>query len=66
MNLEDVKKFMKEVGYGILATSDATTVGARPMSGLAWKDNELWCATGEPSKSPCSERSADPGLRSGT
>jgi general stress protein 26 len=49
MNLEDVKKFMKEVGWGILATSDASIVGARPMSGWAWKQNELWCATGEPS-----------------
>ena len=49
MNLEDIKKFTKEVGCGILATSDASKVGARPMSGFAWKDDELWCATGEPS-----------------
>jgi general stress protein 26 len=49
MNLEDVKKFMKEVGWGILATSDATKVGARPMSGWAWKGSQLWCATGESS-----------------
>ena len=49
MNLEDVKKFMKEVGWGILATGDAAIAGARPMSGWAWKESELWCATGEPS-----------------
>ena len=49
MNLEDVKKFMKEVGWGILATSDGVKAGARPMGGWAWKENELWCATDEPS-----------------
>jgi general stress protein 26 len=49
MNLEDVKKFMKEVGWGILATSDGANAGARPMSGWAWKESELWCATGESS-----------------
>jgi general stress protein 26 len=49
MNLEDLKKFMKEVGWGILATSDATIVGARPMSGWAWNKSQLWCATGESS-----------------
>lgn len=48
MNLEDVKKFMKEVGWGILATGDGVKAGARPMGGWAWKENELWCATGEP------------------
>jgi general stress protein 26 len=49
MNLEDVKKFMKEVGWGILATGDGANAGARPMSGWAWKESELWCATGESS-----------------
>ena len=49
MDLEDVKKFTKEVGYGVLATSDGIIAGARPMSGWAWKDSEFWCATGEPS-----------------
>jgi general stress protein 26 len=49
MNLEDIKKFTEEVRCGILATSDASKVGARPMSGFAWKADELWCATGEPS-----------------
>jgi len=49
MNLEDVKKFMKEVGWGALATSDASIVGVRPMSGWAWKDSQLWCATAESS-----------------
>ncbi len=49
MNLEDVKKFMKELCWGILATSDGANVGARPMSGWAWNQSELWCATGESS-----------------
>ena len=49
MNLEDVKKFMKEVGWGILATGDAAKVGARPMGGWAWKDSQFLCATHDPS-----------------
>ena len=46
MNFEDVKNFITQVHWGTLATSDGRTVGARPMAGLAWKDNQLWCATG--------------------
>jgi len=49
MKLEEVKKFMKEVPWGILATTDGRKVGARPMGGLAWNGNELWCATGSSS-----------------
>ena len=49
MNIEELKKFTKEVCCGILATGDGAKAGARPMSGWAWKENELWCATGEPS-----------------
>jgi hypothetical protein len=49
MPLEDVKKFMKEVGWGILATGGAAIVGARPMGGWAWKDSEFLCATVESS-----------------
>ena len=45
MNLEDVKTFMNQVPWGTLATSDGQKVGVRPMSGLAWNENELWCAT---------------------
>jgi len=35
MNLEMVKTFMKEVGWGFLATSDGKKVGVRPMG--SWK-----------------------------
>jgi general stress protein 26 len=45
MNLEDVKNFIKQVPWGMLATSDGRKVGVRPMSGLTWNQNQLWCAT---------------------
>lgn len=45
MNLEQVKEFTKKVPWGTLATTDGRKVGARPMAGLAWNQNELWCAT---------------------
>jgi uncharacterized pyridoxamine 5'-phosphate oxidase family protein len=45
MNLEQVKQFIKQVGWGFLATTDGRKVGVRPMGGLAWKDNQLLCAT---------------------
>ena len=45
MNMEDVKKLMKEVGWGFLGTTDGKTVGVRPMGGWAWMENELWCAS---------------------
>jgi general stress protein 26 len=45
MNLEMVKEFMKEVGWGAFATTDGKKVGVRPMGGWAWIGNELWCAT---------------------
>ncbi len=45
MNIEQVKEFTTEVPWGTLATSDGKKVGVRPMSGLAWKGNQLWCAT---------------------
>jgi uncharacterized pyridoxamine 5'-phosphate oxidase family protein len=45
MSLEMVKSFMKEVGWGFLATSDGKKVGVRPMGSCVWMDNELWCAT---------------------
>ena len=45
MNLEDVKALMRETGWGILATTDGETVGARPIGGWAWMETELWCAT---------------------
>jgi len=37
MNLEEVKQFIKQVGYGMLATTDGRKVGVRPMGGLAPK-----------------------------
>ncbi|MGA1980066.1 MAG: pyridoxamine 5'-phosphate oxidase family protein [Sedimentisphaerales bacterium] len=45
MTLEQVKKFIKEVRWGFLATTDGRIVGVRPMGGLAWKNNQLLCAT---------------------
>lgn len=50
MNLEKVKEFTKQVPWGDLATSDGHTVGVRPISGLAWHKNQLWCATGASSE----------------
>jgi len=46
MSFEEVKTFMKEVGWGFLATADGEKVGVRPMGGWAWMGDELWCATG--------------------
>jgi general stress protein 26 len=45
MNSQEVKDFTKNVNCGMLATSDGRKVGVRPMSGLAWNQNQLWCAT---------------------
>jgi uncharacterized pyridoxamine 5'-phosphate oxidase family protein len=45
MNFEELKQFVKQVGWGYLATSDGRTVGVRPMGGLEWKGSELLCAT---------------------
>ena len=45
MSLETVKNFMKEVGWGFLATSDGNKVGVRPMGSCVWMGNELWSAT---------------------
>ena len=45
MNLEELKQFIKQLGWGMLATTDGRIVGVRPMGGLAWKQNQLLCAT---------------------
>lgn len=45
MTLEEVKQFISTIPWGMLATSDGRKVAARPMSGLAWNQNQLWCAT---------------------
>jgi uncharacterized pyridoxamine 5'-phosphate oxidase family protein len=45
MNFETVKNFVKEVGWGFLATSDGNKVGVRPMGSCVWMGSELWGAT---------------------
>ena len=45
MDLEELKQFIKQLGWGFLATTDGQKVGVRPMGGLTWKENELLCAT---------------------
>ena len=45
MDLKELKQFIKQVGWGFLATTDGQKVGVRPMGGLAWKENEFLCAT---------------------
>ena len=45
MNLDELKQFIKQVGWGMLATTNGRIVGVRPMAGLVWNGNELWCAT---------------------
>jgi uncharacterized pyridoxamine 5'-phosphate oxidase family protein len=45
MTFKTVKNFMKEVGWGFLATSDGKKVGVRPMGSCVWMGNELWAAT---------------------
>jgi general stress protein 26 len=50
MSMEEVKDFMRKVGWGILATTDGAKVGIRPMGGWAWIGNELWCASGASSE----------------
>jgi uncharacterized pyridoxamine 5'-phosphate oxidase family protein len=45
MNIEELKQFIKEVGWGFLATTDGKKVGVRPIGAVAWKDNEFLCAT---------------------
>jgi len=50
MSLEIVKSFIKEVGWGFLATSDSNKVGVRPMGSCVWMGNELWCATTDSSE----------------
>jgi general stress protein 26 len=49
MNFEELKQFVKQTGWGYLATTNGKIVGVRPMGGLAWKDSCLLCATFNPS-----------------
>ena len=46
MSFEEVKAFMKEVGWGFLGSTDGEKIGVRPVGGWAWMSDELWCATG--------------------
>ena len=50
MSLELVKSFIKEVGWGVLATSDGNKIGVRPMGSCVWMGNELWSATTDTSE----------------
>ncbi|MFA6378543.1 MAG: pyridoxamine 5'-phosphate oxidase family protein [Candidatus Omnitrophota bacterium] len=43
MNFTELRKFMKEVRFGLFATSDGKKVGVRPLAAWAWVDKELWC-----------------------
>ncbi len=43
MNFKKLKKFMKDVRWGVLATTDGKKVGVRPMGAWAWVGKELWC-----------------------
>jgi len=45
MDIEQVKQFIKQVHWGMLATTDGQKVGVRPMGGLTWNQNQFWCAT---------------------
>ncbi len=45
MNFEELKQFVKQTGWGYLATTDGKIVGIRPMAGLVWKDGRLLAAT---------------------
>ncbi|MDD5327163.1 MAG: pyridoxamine 5'-phosphate oxidase family protein [Phycisphaerae bacterium] len=45
MTLEQVKEFIKQTGWGFLATTDGHKVGVRPMGAVAWKGNCFLCAT---------------------
>lgn len=45
MNFEELKQFIKKLGWGYLATTDGKKVGVRPMGAVAWKDGQFLCAT---------------------
>ena len=45
MNFEELKQFVKQVGWGYLATTDGKIAAVRPMAGLVWKDGQLLAAT---------------------
>jgi uncharacterized pyridoxamine 5'-phosphate oxidase family protein len=45
MTFEELKKFIKKVHWGFLATTDGKKVGVRPMGAVAWKGSSFLCAT---------------------
>jgi uncharacterized pyridoxamine 5'-phosphate oxidase family protein len=45
MDFEELKQFIKQVGWGMLATTDGKKVGVRPMGAVAWKGSQFLCAT---------------------
>jgi len=45
MTFEELKQFIKQVGWGMLATTDGHKVGVRPMGAVVWKDSQCFCAT---------------------
>jgi uncharacterized pyridoxamine 5'-phosphate oxidase family protein len=45
MDFTELKAFIIQVQWGYLATTDGQVVGVRPMAGLAWNNNQLWCAS---------------------
>jgi uncharacterized pyridoxamine 5'-phosphate oxidase family protein len=49
MTFEELKRFIKEVRWGFLATTDGKKVGVRPMGAVAWKGRDFLCATYTPS-----------------
>src|SRR4030066_1350175 len=46
MTFEKIKKFIKKVHWGFLATTNGKIVGVRPMGAVAWKGGDFLCATG--------------------
>jgi general stress protein 26 len=45
MNFEELKQFVKQAGWGYLATTDGKIVGVRPMAGHVWNGGQLLGAT---------------------
>lgn len=43
MTFRELRKFIKGVPFGMLATSDGKRVGVRPVRALCWIGKELWC-----------------------
>lgn len=45
MTMNEIRDFMEPLVFGFFATTDGSRAAVRPMSGWAWVENELWCAT---------------------